>query len=166
MTRNFAGRRILLASSLAFFFPLFSAAQVPTVNPSPSEKDGIVGPQLIAWSALQKPEPVPQKPQPIPGPDQAQPSSQDRQQPSQADQAAKTDTPQTEPETQQTTSQSVSGTITKINNKYVLQTDDSVTYELDNQPSVAQYVGKHVKVTGTLNRSTGIIRVRSIELLS
>jgi hypothetical protein len=154
---------------VVFFAAAFVSAQMPPFNPAPGQNDGIIGPQLIAWSALQKPEPVPQKPQPIPGPDQAQPSSQGQQSPSQSaqpDQSTQPNAQQPEPETQQTPSQSVSGTIAKVSNKYVLQTADSVTYQLDDQSTAGQYVGKHVKVTGTLDRATGVIRVRSIELLS
>jgi Protein of unknown function (DUF5818) len=154
---------------VVLFTTAFAAAQMPPVNPAPGQNDGIIGPQLIAWSALQKPEPVPQKPQPIPGPDQTQPSSQDQQSPSQStqpDQSTQPNAQQPEPETQQTTSHSIFGTIAKVSNKYVLQTADSVTYQLDDQSTAGQYVGKHVKVTGTLDRATGVIRVRTIELLS
>ena len=167
MTR-FRIPQMALMVFMAFFVAAFAAAQMPPVNPAPGQNDGIIGPQLIAWSALQKPEPVPQKPQPIPGPDQAQPSSQDQspRQSAQPDQSTQPNAQQTDPETQQTPSQSVSGTIAKVSNKYVLQTADSVTYQLDDQSAAGQYVGKHVKVTGTLDRATGVIRVRSIELLS
>ncbi|HEY4903719.1 MAG TPA: DUF5818 domain-containing protein [Candidatus Sulfotelmatobacter sp.] len=152
--------------SLAFFFAsTFTLAQLLPANPAPGQSDGVIGPQLIAWSALQKPEPVPQKPQPIPGPDQTQPSSKNQQPQDQSAQPSPQQQ-QPEPETQQTTSQSISGTIAKVNNKYVLQTSDSVTYQLDDQTTAGQYVGKHVKVTGTLDRKTGVLRVRSIELLS
>jgi hypothetical protein len=154
--------------ALAIFFgSALAFAQLPPVNPTPDRNDGAVGPQLIAWSALQKPEPVPQQPQPIPNPDQAHPGSQNPSQSQTApDQSAHPNQQQPEPETEQTSAQSVSGTIAKVNNKYVLQTSDSVTYQLDDQSTAGQYVGKHVKVTGTLDRATGVIRVRSIELLS
>jgi len=168
MTRFRIPRTALLVA-VVFFFAAFAGAQMPPVNPAPGQNDGVIGPQLIAWSALQKPEPVPQKPQPIPGPDQAQPSSQNQQsanQTAQPDQSAQPNAQQPEPETQQTTSHSIFGTIAKVSNKYVLQTADSVTYQLDDQSTAGQYVGKHVKVTGTLDRATGVIRVRSIELLS
>jgi hypothetical protein len=168
MTR-FRIPQMTVLAVIAFFVAAIASAQMPPVNPAPGQNDGVIGPQLIAWSALQKPEPVPQKPQPIPGPDQAQPSSPDQQPPNksaQPDQSAQPNSQQPEPETQQTTSQSIFGTIAKVSNKYVLQTSDSITYELDDQSTAGQYVGKHVKVTGTLDRATGVIRVRSIELLS
>jgi hypothetical protein len=163
MTQLRAQRTGLVALGILFAVTL-GTAQTPPANPTPGQSDGIIGPQLIAWSALQKPEPVPQKPQPIPGPGQTQPSSQDQYK--QADGTAQSNPQQPEPETQQTPAQSISGTIAKVNNRYVLQTSDSVTYQLDDQTNVAQYVGKRVKVTGTLDRSTGTIRVRSVELLS
>ena len=163
MTQLRAQRTGLVALAFLFVATLVTA-QVPPADPAPGQSEGIIGPQLIAWSALQKPEPVPQTPQPIPGPDQTQPSSQDQSK--QPDGSAQPNSQQPEPETQQTQSQSISGTIAKVNNRYVLQTSDSVTYQLDDQTNVAQYVGKRVKVTGTLDRSTGTIRVRSVELLS
>jgi hypothetical protein len=153
-------RSTLLAITI-FAASALVSAQLLSVNPAPGQSDGIIGPQLIAWSAMQKPQPVPQQPQPIPGPDQAQPSSQNPQPKSQPDQAQ-----QPEPETQQTSAQGVNGVISKVGGKYVLETDDSVSYQLDTQANAAQYVGKHVKVTGVRDRKTGIIRVRSIELLS
>ena len=45
-------------------------------QPSPAPPSDILGPQLIAWSQLQKPEPVPQ---PLPPPDR--PIQQPDQQP-------------------------------------------------------------------------------------
>src|ERR1700733_12965838 len=101
MTQLRAQRTGLVA--LAFLFvATLATAQVPPADPAPGQSDGIIGPQLIAWSALQKPEPVPQTPQPIPGPDQTQPSSQDQQPPSQSappDQSTQPNAQQPEPET-------------------------------------------------------------------
>ena len=167
MMKRICFQRLILVALTTFFAAALASAQLPPANPAPGHNDNVIGPQLIAWSALQKPEPVPQQPQPIPTPNQAQPSSQNPSQSQTApDQSAHPNQQQPEPETEQTTSQSVSGTIAKVNNKYVLQTSDSVTYQLDDQSTAGQYVGKRVKVTGTLDRARGVIRVRSIELLS
>ncbi len=139
-------------------------AQQPAPKPAPGHSDGILGPQLIAWSELQKPQPVPQQPQPVPPPD-TQPSQQPAQQNPQPD--AKPDTQQRpEPETQQSTAQSVTGSVVKVAGKYMLETEDNIAYQLDDQEKAKQYEGKRVKVTGSLDRSTGILHVRSIELLS
>jgi outer membrane biosynthesis protein TonB len=140
------------------------AQQAPAPKPAPGHTDGILGPQLIAWSELQKPQPVPQQPQPVPPPD-TQPSQRPSQQNPQPD--AKPDTQQRpEPETQQSTAQSVTGRVVKVAGKYMLETEDNVAYVLDDQDKAKQYEGKRVKVTGSLDRSTGILHVSSIELLS
>jgi uncharacterized protein DUF5818 len=136
------------------------AQQSPEPKPAPGRSEGILGPQLIAWSELQKPQPVPQHPQPIPPPD-----TQAGQQPS--EQSPQPDAKERqEPETPDAAAQTVTGTVTKVAGKYVLQTADNVTYELDDQDKAKPYEGKRVKVTGSLDRTTGILRISSIELLS
>ncbi|HEY6765541.1 MAG TPA: DUF5818 domain-containing protein [Candidatus Sulfotelmatobacter sp.] len=140
--------------------PRVTVGQAPPAYPAP-EHTGVIGPQLIAWSMLQKPQPVPQQPEPIPTPDKAQPTA-----PPSQDQPSQKKDAQPEPKSQQTMAQSVVGTIAKVSSKCVLQTSQNITYQLDDQDKAAQYIGKRVKVTGTLNRATSTIRVRSIELLS
>ena len=155
---------------IPLFFLLAGAigvAQQPPAQPAPGRSEGIFGLQLIAWSELQKPQPVPQQPEPMPAPDTKsgeQPSQAPQEQPSQNQ--GKKNQQQPEPETQETTSQSVNGTVVKTGGKYVLETSDNLAYQLDDQEKAKEYEGKHVKVMGTLDRTTGIIHVRSIELLS
>src|SRR5258708_9532809 len=55
--------------AIALLFSGVSLAQELAARPAPSTGDGILGPQLIAWSEMQKPQPVPQRPQPVPVPD-------------------------------------------------------------------------------------------------
>jgi hypothetical protein len=149
---TFSKDRWALLVLTIFLASAFASAQLPAINPAPGQSDGVIGPQLIAWSALQKLQPVPQQ--------------QTQTEPSQQNQALSEGAQQPEPETQQTTAQSVTGIISKIGGQYVLQMDDNITYQLDDPANVGQYMGKHVKVTGVLDRTTGIIRVRSIELIS
>ena len=140
-------------------------AQESPAKPAPGISDGVLGLQLIAWSELQKPQPVPQKPEPLPPPDTtAEPSQQ--QNPAQSQPSQGSQQTQPVPETQQSTIQSITGTVVKIGNKYVLETEDNIAYQLDDQDRAKQFEGKHVKVLGTLDRSTGIIHIKSIELLS
>jgi hypothetical protein len=140
----------------------FAQEQSPG-KPAPGQSE-VLGPQLIAWSEMQKPQPVPQQPQPIPAPDakadQPAPAPYSKSDPKVQDKE------QTEPEAQQSTAQSVSGTIVKVGGKYVLETADNLAYQLDNQGKASQYEGKHVKITGSLDRATGILHVKSIELMS
>ena len=152
-----------LTAMLVCFVGAAFAQQSPA-KPAPGRNDGILGPQLIAWSELQKPQPVPQKPEPLPPPDgRAEPAQSPATQAQQDKPAQQT---QPEPDNQQSTAQSISGTVVKIGNKYVLETADNLAYELDDQDRAKQYENKHVKVMGTLDRNTGIIHVKSIELLS
>src|ERR1700719_4582035 len=71
--------------TIALLFSGVSLAQELAARPAPSTGDGILGPQLIAWSEMQKPQPVPQRPEPVPVPDsnadkQAGPSEDTAQQ--------------------------------------------------------------------------------------
>jgi hypothetical protein len=137
---------------------VLSFAQSPA-KPAPGQNEHVLGPQLIAWSEMQKPQPVPQQPQPIPAPD----AKTDQSSPGKAEPKNQQ---QPEPEAQQSTAQSVSGTIVKVGGKYVLETPDNLAYQLDDQEKARQYEGKHVKVTGSLDRATGILHVKSVELMS
>jgi lipopolysaccharide export system protein LptA len=60
---------------------------------------------------------------------------------------------------------SFSGTVVKVQKHYALKTD-SMTYQLDDQAKAKQFAGKQVTVSGTLDKSTSIIRVTDIQLLS
>jgi hypothetical protein len=136
------------------------AQDSPALNPAPGRTQGILGPQLIAWSALQKPQPVPQQPQPVPPPD-TQPAQRPTEQKPRPDSQQR---PQ--PETQPSTALSVTGSVVKVGGKYMLETEDNLAYQLDDQDKAKQYEGKRVKVTGSLDRTTGILHVSRIELLS
>jgi len=140
---------------------VLSFAQSPA-KPAPGQNEHVLGPQLIAWSEMQKPQPVPQQPQPIPAPD----AKTDQSSPSPDSKAEPKGQQQPEPEAQQSTAQSVNGTIIKVGGKYVLETPDNLAYQLDDQEKARQYEGKHVKVTGNLDRATGILHVKSVELMS
>ena len=151
--------------TIALRFSGVSLAQERAARPAPRTGDGILGPQLIAWSEMQKPQPVPQRPEPVPVPD----SNADKQA------GPAEDTPQQRPaqdakapaqEKQGPAAQTLTGTVIKLGNKYVLKTTDKQTYELDDQDQAREYEGKQVKIVGSLDRTTNIIHVTSIELIS
>jgi hypothetical protein len=54
--------------------------------------------------------------------------------------------------------------VTEHGGRFVLQLKGQV-YKLDKQDLTKDYAGRQVKVTGTLDKSTNVIHVRSIELL-
>jgi uncharacterized protein YdeI (BOF family) len=56
---------------------------------------------------------------------------------------------------------SFTGTVVKASGKYVLKTSDA-NYRLDDQEKAKQFVGKQVKVSGSLDSGTGTIHVSDI----
>jgi hypothetical protein len=137
----------------------------PDAGDSSPATDGALGTQLIAWTVMQEPRPVNQPPQPVPPPESRSGQSQEPQPSQTQDQSRTPNQQQPEPDTAQT-ALSLTGTVMKAAGKFVLQTADSTAYILDDQDKAKSYEGKRVKVTGTLDRPTGILRISSIELLS
>jgi len=128
--------------------PLVFAQNLQT-QPSPALPSDILGPQLIAWSQLQKPQPVPQ---PLPTPDRpAQQPAQSANPPAQQQQPA---------------AQTFTGTIVKDGSRYVLKVSSNSAYQLDDQDRAKQYEGKQVKIAGTLDANGNSLHNTSIELLS
>ncbi|HWX93309.1 MAG TPA: DUF5818 domain-containing protein [Terriglobales bacterium] len=68
---------------------------------------------------------------------------------------------------QQDDSKAFTGTIMKQGNKLVLRdASANINYKVDDEDKVKDYVGKQVKITGTLDTSTNVIHVDSIEVVS
>jgi hypothetical protein len=146
-TSLFATLGVLLAIA-----PLALAQNMQT-QPSPALPSDILGPQLIAWSQLQKPQPVPQ---PLPTPDR--PAQQPAQQPAQSANPPA--------QQQQPAAQTFTGTIVKDGSRYVLKVSSNSAYQLDDQDRAKQYEGKQVKIAGTLDANGNSLHITSIELLS
>jgi len=155
-------KRSVMLAAFFLFLGALAPAQQPPLRPAPWTSDAILGPQLIAWSELQKPQPVPQQPQPLPPPDKEQPPSSSEP----PQNAPQPDAQQPGHDADQPATQNITGTVVKVSGKYVLETEDNLAYQLDDQDKAKQFEGKHVKVIGTLDRTTGIIHVSNIELLS
>jgi len=87
-------------------------------------------------------------------------------------QPTKPDQPQTQAQPsqdnmQQDDSKDFTGRIVKQGNKLVLRdASANVNYKVDDESKVKDYVGKQVKITGTLDTSTNVIHVDSIEVVS
>jgi hypothetical protein len=106
---------------------------------------------LIAWSYMQEPKPVPQ---PLPPPDKGipQPDTQPSQPP--------------EPQAPAPVSnQTFTGTIVKDSGKFVLKVSENASYDLDQQGSLEQFENKDVKVVGTVEPGGNTIHIAKIELL-
>jgi len=96
-----------------------------------------------------------QAPDKLPDPqDQPQAHQPEAQQP-------QTQSPSTETSTG-SSEQSFQGKISGSQGGYVLKDSSGVTYQLDDQKKAKDFEGQNVKVTGTLDASTKMIRVSSI----
>ena len=137
---------------LAATIPL-TFAQDPKRQPSPGLPSDILGPQLIAWSQLQKPQPISQ---PLATPDR--PIQQPDQQPSQSA------NPPAQP--QPPAAQTFTGTVIRDGGRYVLKVSSNTMYQLDDQERAKQYEGKQVKIAGTLDATDNSLHITSIELVS
>lgn len=145
------GSVAVLAFLLAAAVPL-AFSQDPQ-KPSPVPPVEILGPQLIAWSQMQKPQPLADL---LPSP--LQQSQEKRgQAPNNSAEA---------PPQQQPAAQTLTGTIVRDSGRYVLKVSSSSTYELDDQERAKRYEGKQVKVAGMLSGNGSSFHVISIELIS
>jgi Protein of unknown function (DUF5818) len=143
---------------MSFLLPaLLAASTLARQSPaqSGSASAGLLGPQVVAWSMLNEPQPLAQEPHPLPPPDnKAGQQSDPKNQPPQESQ---------QPDAGRVTADSVTGTILKVRNKFVLRTAAEVNYQLDDQKKAKPFEGKRVKVLGTLDPATNLIYVSSIQ---
>ena len=145
-------RKTSLFAGMLLGLTPFLLGQEPQNRQAPRSEEDILGSQqLVAWSWLQNPRPVPQ---PLPPPDKS--------------------APQPDPQTQQpppsqsqppTPTQNFTGKIVKDGEKYVLKASGT-SYRLDDQNNARQYDGKDVKIVGTLDAGSNTIHIARIELLS
>jgi hypothetical protein len=120
--------------------PMF--AQGVQSEPAPVLPSGVLGPDLIAWSQMQAPRPVPQPLPPDQNPRAPQPP----------------------------TTATFVGTIVKVDASYVLKLTSGLTYRLDDQSddqnNGRQYEGKQVRLIGSPNANRNSIRILSIHPIS
>lgn len=137
---------------LALFLVLAPCAlsQDGTPQPCPDVTAEALGCELIAWSHLQEPAPLPE---PDTKPPDQQPNSQRGE-----SQSSRSRPPASR--------QSITGTLVRQGEKYVLKAGDNTTYQLDDQSRAAQYQNKRVKVVGRLDAGNNTLQIESIELVS
>jgi hypothetical protein len=128
-------------------------------QPGPAPSANILGVTLVAWSQMQKPNPVPQ---PLPPPDRPdqQPETPDAQTPTQPP------PPATSQDTEWHSSQKFTGTIVKDSGKFVLKVAKDLAYQLDDQEKASEFEGKEVRIMGHLDKGSNMLHVTHIELLS
>jgi len=119
----------------------FAQDQPKQPEPVPPSKADILGPQLIAWSELQKPQPV-SPPAPVNEPQEPAPAANTSQ------------------------AQTFSGAIIRDGSQYVLRVEGDKSYQLDDQERAKRYEGKQVRIKGTVDSDGERLRILSIELIS
>jgi hypothetical protein len=74
---------------------------------------------------------------------------------------------QAQPAAQDQATKEFTGTIVKHGSALMLKDSSAnISYKVDDDSKVKEYVGKQVKVTGTLDASSNVIHVDSIEIIS
>jgi hypothetical protein len=148
-------RRTSLFAGAVLALTPFLVGQEAQNQANPLLPAEVIAPRdLMAWSWMQQPRPVPQ---PLPPPDKPVPQADPQQQPP---------SPQTPRQESPTQTQTFTGKIVKDGDHYVLKVSTGTAYQLDAQSNAKQFEDKDVKVVGVLDTATNIIRIAKIELLS
>jgi hypothetical protein len=153
--------------ALACLFVLvpFLIGQQDQPSPAPiPDSQNVASSDLIAWSGMQSPQPVPPSGQQPLGPDphpETQPQKNPTPSPDNA--PAKSAAPAQNPDQNQTpAARTFLGTITKQADSYVLKSE-ATSYQLDAQDKAKQFDGQKVRVIGILDASGNSIQVQSID---
>ncbi|HXM22254.1 MAG TPA: DUF5818 domain-containing protein [Terriglobales bacterium] len=139
--------------ALAFFLVIAPLAfsQDGTLQPCPYVTPGTLGCELVAWSQLQEPVPLPEPDtKPVPPPDKQRDAQPGQSASSQAQPPA--------------SRQSITGIIVRHGEKCILRAGANTTYQLDNQNKARQYQDKRVKIVGRLDVDSATFHIESIEL--
>jgi len=129
---------------LGFFLAMTSLALAQdAAQPCPDVAPNALGCELVAWSHLQEPVPLPES-QSQPAPDQ----------------------PTGQPPDSRASRQGITGIIVRQGEKYVLKARDTTTYQLDDQERAKHYQDKRVMVVGRLDPDSNTVHIESIELVS
>jgi len=131
---------------LGLFLAMTSLALAQdTAQPCPDVSPNALGCELVAWSHLQEPVPLPES--------QSQPDEQAGQ-------------PRDSQDQPQASRQRITGIIVRQGEKYVLKAGDTATYQLDDQDRSKRYQDKQVLVVGRLDADNHTFHIESIELIS
>lgn len=139
-------------TTLIAFLLVLAPGAFPQQSTLQTPEDAYTSRELIAWSQLQKPQPAPQ---PLPARNPSVPQPEEPQ-----DQQAKLPA---DPQNQQEPAQSYAGEIIKNGNGFVLQMQDSATYQLEANEVLEVYENHRVRVVGNVRSRVKSIRVLKIE---
>lgn len=141
--------------SVVVLFPVAFAQQPSEI---PNLQANVIGPQLVAWSELQKPQPMPQ---PLPPPERADQSQADQSQVDRSQDQTTQPLDQVQPSIQ-----AFVGTIVKDGSRYVFKVSEGTVYQLDDQEKAKAYEGKKVRISGSLDTKSTLLHITSIESIS
>ena len=134
--------------------PVFSQNQ-PARQPCPDVDAETLGCELIAWSSLQQPRPLPDATSPPDRqPKETEPEKRRGEEPKRRAASATSQRDQS--------LQTIAGVIVRNDGLYCLRVSSSVDLPLDDQKLAQRYDGKRVLVTGTLRPDDRILRVDHI----
>jgi hypothetical protein len=140
---------LTLWAALSFTSTVFVLAQDIQSAAAPSLPSGVLGPQLIVWTHLTAPQPLPQA-LPVPVTPVAQ------------SQSAPASGPNARPQPRM---RFFTGKIIRDRGKYFLRVS-SESYTLDDQAKAGQYDDRVVKLAANVDEDGHTLRVISIELIS
>jgi hypothetical protein len=143
-------REIISLIGLSFFLAIAPSGVAQDGNPQacPDVTQETLTCELIAWSHLQEPVPLPEpEAKPMPPDHQGGSSLNSQAQP-------------------QTSTRSITGIIVRQGEKYVLKAGGNTTYQLDDQNRAQHYQNKEVRVIGRLDSERNSLHIESIELTS
>lgn len=145
-------------SALALFLSVGISLSAQQTTPPSQTPDAQAQPSTTTPDQSQPTAAPDAQSQPSATPEQTQPTPAPSQTPDEANKPA----PQAQtPSAQPSGTQSFSGTIVKVGDKYVLQEEATgKTYDIDHQDEVQKFEGKRVKVNGTLDASGKTIHVQ------
>lgn len=141
-------------AALALLVALAPAGFAQQFQPSQPSSSMVVAEMspAVVWSETQTPQPVPS----------ATPDQQQDQQTPDNPTAAPAQASGMQDQSDSAT-QTFTGTVVKIGDKYVLRTTDNMTYQLDDADKAKEFEGKQVKVTGGLQAKNKVIHIQNIE---
>jgi hypothetical protein len=135
------------------FFAIASAAVAQQQSNPQTPEDAFSTRELIAWSQLQTPQPMPE---PLPPRESVPQPEQPR------DQQYKTPS---DPRTEQP-AQWFTGKIVKVSGAYLLQVTGNASYRLQAETELGQYESQSVRVLGDFNSEVQAIRVMRVQSVS
>jgi Protein of unknown function (DUF5818) len=113
----------------------------------------ILGPPLVAWSAVQQPRPIPA-------------TSSSAENGASDICAVQPQTGQADSAPPQSSIQTFTGTVANDGGRYLLKVSENAAYQLDDQEKLRSCEGRQVRIAGKLDAKNGVLYIANIAFLS